>query len=180
MKTFFKTQLINISVLLCSVLLIGCSDSDEQFQDLKSPSIIGVWETYKIEQVVIRQKAISFNPLKLDYSLSWFDMTGPRTSFLKYEFRDDNKFNLYYGEVVALEGEWNRIDENTIVLNFGPSSEETIKTLTFYCDNTISMEYILPPGGKHQFQDSDFKVIEYFKRPSTVVCHEKINYKTNQ
>ena len=157
-----------------SVLLFGCSKNNTP------PKIIGEWELYKFERQTLSLDSIDATTLDLYQSVVWSDLTPSQEPEPSLKFNDDNTFEQFYAGVLTHEGIWTEIDENSFSFTFNQDPWSILPSnyvVQFHCDNTISIEYLVEaPAGNHDFQDSDWYVIGYYRSPGSVECDAQIEY----
>jgi len=112
--------------------------------------------------------------------MEWYDLTPSAEPEPSLIFDNDNTFETSYAGVITGVGVWSEIDENLFSFTFNQnpwSSLESNYIVQFYCDNTMSIKYLVEsPAGNHDFQDSDWYLVQYFRTPETVECDDLVNY----
>ena len=157
-----------------AVLMFGCSKKDTP------PKIIGEWEVYKFERQTLSLDSIDATTLNLYQSMVWSDLTPSQEPEPSLKFNDDNTFEQFYAAVPIGGGIWTEIDENSFSFTFNQDPWSILQSnyvVQFHCDNTMSIEYLVEaPAGNHDFQDSDWYVIGYYRTPGSVECDAQIEY----
>jgi hypothetical protein len=165
-------------LLLLSTLLI-CAFSCENEDNIVAAQakVIGEWEVYKVEKQYL---VLDFVNGEMVQSMEWYDLTPSAEPEPSLIFDNDNTFETSYAGVITGEGVWSEIDENSFSFTFNQnlwSSLESNYIVQFDCDNTMSIKYLVePPAGNHDFQDSDWYLVQYFRTPETVECDDLVNY----
>jgi hypothetical protein len=162
------------------VAFMSCGDNELNEAPIPEARIIGEWETYKVEK---QELILDFNTDgSVNQSMEWFDQTSQFSIDSTLKFNEDYSFNDFYAEVLVGEGIWNEINEDIFSFTFNDplnnwSDLANTYSVSFYCDNTISVQYLIPPpAGNHEFQDSDWYVIQYYRTPGTLECDDLIEY----
>ena len=132
---------------------------------------------YKVEK---QDLVLDFVNGEMVQSMEWYDLTPSAEPEPSLIFDNDNTFETSYAGVITGEGVWSEIDENSFSFTFNQnlwSSLESNYIVQFDCDNTMSIKYLVePPAGNHDFQDSDWYLVQYFRTPETVECDDLVNY----
>ena len=132
---------------------------------------------YKVEK---QDLVLDFVNGEMVQSMEWYDLTPSAEPEPSLIFDNDNTFETSYAGVIKGEGVWSEIDENSFSFTFNQnlwSSLESNYIVQFDCDNTMSIKYLVePPAGNHDFQDSDWYLVQYFRTPETVECDDLVNY----
>ena len=112
--------------------------------------------------------------------MAWSDLTPSQEPEPSLKFNGDNTFEQFYAAVLTREGIWSEIDENSFSFTFNQdpwSSLQSNYIVQFHCDNTMSIEYLVEaPAGNHDFQDSDWYAVRYFRTQGTDECDDLVNY----
>lgn len=180
-----KTILLSLSLTL---ILSGCKKEakDETVTIVPTPpaapKVIGEWEVYKIEKIEL---VTLFENGQLVNSMEWYDQTPLFPEDFNLNFHENKTFQEFYAGVLVNGGGWNVVANNEKEYSFyfdnSPWSalQETYIT-HFYCDNTMSVKYrVPPPAGNHGFQDAEWYVVYYYKRPGTLPCDDLVDYYVN-
>ena len=148
-------------------------------------NITGEWEMFKREKQDIYIAEITPD-LEFIYDMHWIDVTSAFATESTLEFNEDYSFSDFYADVLVAEGIWNVSDDEMFSFTFNDDSSngwsdlQDTYTVNFYCDNTMSIQYLVPPpAGDNDFQDSDFYVIQYYRTPGTSECEDLIEYQVD-
>ena len=166
---------------LLSLSLFSCESEDSKEQPIPA-MVLGEWETYKLERQELHLESANG---ELIQSIKWYDQTSQFATESTLAFTEDNTFKNFYANVTTGEGTWNTIDDKTFNFTFNNplsnwSALEDSYTVNFYCNNSMSIQYrIVPPAGNHNFQNTDWYIIQYYRTPGTSQCDDSINYKVN-
>lgn len=177
-------------VLFCltlGVIFTACKKEnlDETVTVLPEPTppakIVEEWETYRLEkQELVLEGFVDGEPV---FTMEWYDQTSPFSTENTLEFTDDNTFEQFYASVSVGSGEWteDQTNENrfelTFVEGFSWSDLQEVYEVSFHCDHTMSVKYLVePPAGDHEFQDEDWYVVQYFRVVGFDECDEEIDY----
>jgi hypothetical protein len=176
-------KLLLLLLLIMAVAFMSCEKDDLNETPVLEARIIGEWETFKVEK---QELILDFNTDgSLNQSMQWYDQTSQFSTESTLEFNEDYFFNDFYAGVLVGEGIWNEINEDMLSFTFNNplnnwSDLANTYTVNFYCDNTISIQYLIPPpAGNHEFQDSDWYVIQYYRTPGTSECDDLIQYQVD-
>ena len=83
--------------------------------------------------------------------MATFDQTSQFSTDSTLEFNEDYSLNDFYAEVLVGEGIWNEINEDMFSFTFNDplnnwSNLANTYSVIFYCDNTISIQYLYSIG----------------------------------
>ena len=167
-------------IFLLSTLLIfafSCEKEDTDSLISLEAKVIGEWEVYKFEKQELVQELVNGEIVQ---SMEWHDLTPSAEPEPSLTFENDNTFETNYAGVITGDGVWSEIDENTFSFTFNENAWSILESnyiVQFHCDNTISIKHLVePPAGNHDFQDSDWYVVRYFRMPGTDECDDLVNY----
>ena len=167
-------------IFLLSTLLIfafSCEKEDTDSLISLEAKVIGEWEVYKFETQELVQELVNGEIVQ---SMEWYDLTPSAEPEPSLIFENDNTFETNYAGVTTGDGVWSEIDENSFSFTFNEnpwSSLESNYIVQFHCDSTMSIKHLKePPAGNHNFQDSDWYVIRYFRMPGTNECDDLVDY----
>ncbi|MFT4755311.1 MAG: hypothetical protein ACI85Q_002880 [Salibacteraceae bacterium] len=186
---------VNFSLLLfyiSSTLLLGsCKKENLDVNETKvtgveqtePAKIVGTWEMYKVEKQELRLDSLTLNPPQSFTSMVWYDQTSSMANEQTIDFNDDLTFDSFYAGVPISAGTWDALNDSTFTLSFsstGSGEWSDITTdyiVTVYCDNTMSVAYLIaPPVGNHEHQGADWHYVAYFRAPGSVECDGLIDY----
>ncbi|MGB1037617.1 MAG: hypothetical protein ACPGYY_03145 [Bacteroidia bacterium] len=183
----FKILLLTLSSI---VVVSSCQKEniDETITVIKdqdtAPRILGDWEAFKVEKHELVLDSLAGSPPKAFHSMIWKDQTSVRTSDSKIKFNNDNTFQDFYAEVEVFDGTWDQLNDSTYTMTFdsnGSGEWSDINTdylIKVHCDNSISVQHLIaPPAGTHEYQDSNWQVITYFRTLGSMECDELIDFK---
>ena len=165
--------------LLSTLLIFAFSCEKEDTNDLTSPQakVIGEWEVYKFEKQDLAQDFVNGEIVQ---SMEWNDLTPSAEPEPSLTFDSDNTFETNYEGVITGDGVWSEIDENSFSFTFNQNPWSILESnyiVQFHCDNTMSIKHLVePPAGNHDFQDSDWYVVGYYRTPGSVECDAQIEY----
>jgi hypothetical protein len=146
--------------------------------------IIGEWEMFKREKQDIYLVEITPD-LEGIWEMHWIDLTSSQATESTLEFNEDYSFSDFYAAVLVSDGIWNKIDDDTYSFTFNDplgnwSEYSDTYLVNFYCDNTMSIQFLIPPPvGDNDFQDIDFYSIQYYRTPGTEECADLIEYQVD-
>jgi hypothetical protein len=141
--------------------------------------IEGEWEVYKTES---QELILGVVNQELIQTMEWRDMTSPSPEDNTLKFFSNKTFSDFYAGVFVRDGNWDVVsgneDEFTFSFNAMPwSALQDTYTVKLHCDNTMSVQYrVEPPAGNHDFQNAEWYVVVYFRRPGTTPCDNLIDY----
>ena len=164
-------------VLLIAIIILCSCEKDDTGNVIPAPAkVLGEWEPYKIERQVL---ILDWNAGDLVQSIGWSDVT-PSSMNVSMKFNEDFSFNVFYDTVITSGGIWSKTNDDNFSLTFNTNPfsdlQENYK-INFYCDNTMSIQYLLEaPAGDHDFQNDDWYIIQYYRLPETLACDDLINY----
>ncbi|MDB9960854.1 hypothetical protein OAD62_02035 [Oceanihabitans sp.] len=176
--------------LLLAIMLIAFNSCDtDDINETPTPEaetevdditrILGEWEMFKREK---QDLTLDFDAGELIQSVQWIDVTSSIATESILEFNEDYSFGDFYADVLVSDGIWNKVDDYTYSFTFNDPlrnwSEYTdTYAVNFYCDNTMSIQFLTPPpAGEHDFQDADWYIIQYYRSPGTRECADLIEY----
>ena len=165
-------------LLLIAIMTLSSCEKEDSDNLISAPEkVIGEWEVYKFEK---QELILDFEDGEMVQSMEWYDQTPSQEPEVSLTFNNDNTFETFYADVITGEGVWSEIDENSFSFTFNQnpwSSLESNYIVQFHCDNTMSIKHLVePPAGNHDFQDSDWYVVRYYRAPESVECDDLINY----
>jgi hypothetical protein len=189
MKNLVIPKLV-LFFLSVAVVLTACQKENIDITDTVTPDptasakILGEWEVYKVEKEELVFEYDTDGNLTWEYG--WFDQTSSMANESTIEFSDDNTFTDFYAGVLVFVGNWSEVNESEFTLTFDPdespagsewSDITTDYIVTVYCDNTMSVEYIIAsPAGDNGMEAYDRHYTSYFRTPGTTECDDLINY----
>ena len=167
-----------VLLILLAITFTSCEEESKPLPK-ELTKIEGAWENYRVEKHEL--VGVDFSNGTAIFEKQWFDQTSQFSTRNTLEFNEDYTFtNLYAGVNTGHNGMWSKINDRTFSLTFN-NPLNTWSELTdtyivnFYCDNTMSIEYLVaPPAGNHGFENFYIKV--YFRTPETSECSEQIDY----
>jgi len=184
MKNFFLLAFTIVAFISCDSDDLNETNAvqDENQEDMIDISrILGEWESFAREKQDIYLVEITPD-LEGIYAMHWVDFTSPRNPEFTIDFYEDYSFGNFYADVLVSDGVWNKIDDDTYTFSFNDpianwSDYTNTYYVNFYCDNTMSIEYLIPPpAGDNDFQETDFYEIVYFRTPESEECSDLIDF----
>jgi len=168
-------KLLMLTVLTLSLMCCEKEDTDNLVS--AQAKVLGEWEVYKLEK---QDLVLDFVDGEMVQSMQWHDLTPSAEPEPSLTFDNDNTYETNYEGVITGEGVWSEIDENSFSFTFNQNPWSILENnyiVQFQCENTMSIKHLVePPAGNHDFQDSDWYVVRYFRTPGTVECDDLVNY----